>query len=68
MWYAETSNDLFKAGVQDDKFILVTNSNKECKVTVKTPWGGLTDRITLKEIEMQGTVLSNIKCSVQVDS
>jgi hypothetical protein len=43
MWYAETSNDLYKAGVQDDKFILVTNSNKECKVAVKTPWGGLTD-------------------------
>ena len=68
MCYAETSNDLYKAGVKDDKFIMVTNSNKECQVAVKTPWGGLTDRITLSEIEMQGTVLSNIKCSVQVDS
>ena len=68
MCYAETSNDLYKAGVKDDKFIMVTNSNKECQVAVKTPWGGLTDRITLSEIEMQGTVLSNIKCSVQIDS
>ena len=68
MWYTETSNDLFKAGVQDDTFILVTNSNKDCQVAVKTPWGSLTERVTLKELEMQGTVLSNIKCSVQIDS
>ena len=68
MWYTETSNDLFKAGVQDDTFILVTNSNKDCQVAVKTPWGSLTERVTLNELEMQGTVLSNIKCSVQVNS
>ena len=68
MWYAETANDLFKAGVKDDKFILIANSNMECKVAVKTPWGGVTDRIRLEKLEMQGTVLSNIKCSVQIDS
>ena len=68
MWYSETGNDIFKAGVQDDKFILIANSNKECQIAVKTPWGGLTDRISLSELEMQGTVLSNIKCSVQVDT
>ena len=67
MWYAETANDLFQAGVKNDKFILVANSNKECQVAIKTPWGSLTDRVTLNEIEMQGTVLSKIKCSVQVD-
>ena len=53
MWYTETSNDLFKAGVKDDTFILVTNSNKNCQVAVKTPWGSLTERVTLKELEMQ---------------
>ena len=37
-------------------------------MAVKTPWGSLTDRVTLNELEMQGTVLSNIKCSVQIDS
>ena len=68
MWYTETANDIFKAGVNDDKFILIANSNKKCQVAVKTPWGGITDRIELKELEMQGTVLSNIKCSVQIDS
>ena len=68
MWYSETANDLYKAGVIDDKFILIANSNKECRVAIKTPWGGLTDRVTLTELEMQGTVLANIKCSVQIDS
>ena len=68
MWYSETGNDIFKAGVQDDRFIMIANSNKECQVAVKTPWGGLTKRISLSKLEMQGTVLSNIKCSVQVDS
>ena len=68
MWYSETANDIFKAGVQDDKFLLIANSNRECQVAIKTPWGGITERIRMKELEMQGTVLSNIKCSVQVDS
>ena len=68
MWYRETANDIYKAGVQDDKFILIANSNKQSQVAVKTPWGGLTNRIELKELEMQGTVISNIKCSVQIDS
>ena len=68
MWYSETANDLFRAGVQDDKFILIANSNKSCHVAVKTPWGSLTDRVELKNLEMQGTVISYIKCSIQVDS
>ena len=68
MWYSETGNDLYRAGVKDDKIILISNSNKNCDVAVKTPWGSITDRITLENLEMQGTVLSNIKCSVQVDS
>ena len=68
MWYAETANDLYKAGLTNDKFILVANSNKEAQVAVKTPWGSLTNRVKIQEIEMQGTVLSNIKCSVQIDS
>ena len=52
----------------EDKLSLNANSNKSCHVAVKTPWGSLTDRIELKNLEMQGTVISNIKCSIQVDS
>ena len=68
MWSSETANDMFKAGLNDDTFVLVANSNKECQVAVKTPWGSLTERRTLENIEMQGGVLTPLKCSVQIDS
>ena len=59
---------MFKAGVTDDKFIVVANSNKECNVAIKTPWGAKTDRTELKNIEMQGTVLAGLKCAISIDS
>ena len=65
--YFNTANDLFKAGVQDDKFIVVANSNKECNVAIKTPWGTKTKRIRLNNLEMQGTVLAGLKCAISID-
>ena len=52
LWYKETANDFYDAGIDDDNFILVTNSNRECQVAVKTPWGSISKRIPLKEIEI----------------
>ena len=68
MSYKETANDLYNAGVQDDKFLLMAKSNEKCKVAVRTPWGSLTTRIEMNEIEMQGTVPAPLKCSVQLDT
>ena len=45
MWANETANDFYDAGVRDDAFILVSNSNKSCKIAVKTPWGSVTPRV-----------------------
>ena len=66
--YFNTANDLFKAGVKDDKFVVVANSNRECEVSIKTPWGTKTDRKTFKNIEMQGTVLAGLKCAISIDT
>ena len=55
MSYKETGNDLFDAGVNNDHFNLMANSNKKCQVAVKTPWVSLTEMVELSEIEMQGT-------------
>ena len=66
--YHNTANDFFKAGVQDDKFVVVANSNKKCDVAIKTPWGSKTERITLENIEMQGTVLAGLKCAISIDT
>ena len=68
MSYKETANDLYNAGVRDDHFVLMANSNKKCKVAIRMPWGSVTDRVELSEIEMQGTVPAPLKCSVQIDT
>ena len=54
-------------GVMDDRFAVISKINENCDIAVKTPVG-ITDRFSLKEKEMQGTKLSNIKCSVQIDT
>ena len=66
--YHNTANDFFKAGVQDDKFVVVANSNKKCDVAIKTPWGSKTKRTTFENLEMQGTVLAGLKCSISIDT
>ena len=35
---------------------------------MKTPWGSTTPRVEFKDIEMQGGVLTPLKCSVQMDT
>ena len=66
--YTNTATDLFKAGVTDDKFSVIANSNKNCRVAIRTPWGSKTERIDMKNIEMQGTVLAGLKCSISIDT
>ena len=67
MWSQETMNDLYDLGFRDDKFVLISKMNEECKVTVKTP-DGTTDEFTLNNIEMQGTVPAPLKCAGQMDA
>ena len=67
MWLRETMNDLYNSGVQDDQLALLFEANKEVRVAIKTP-NGLTDRVKLKEIILQGDVFGPIECSVTVDS
>ena len=64
MWYEETGNDIFNAGVNHDNFV----SNLKCQVAIKTPWGSVSERIVLEKIEMQGTVPAPLKASVQLDT
>jgi hypothetical protein len=66
-WHAETMNDLWDVGFRDDKFAVISEMNSKCNISVRTPVG-LTERFELTDIEMQGTVLGPIKCSVQLDT
>ena len=67
MWFEETMNDLWDAGIQDDKFAIIAKLNENCKIAVKTPVG-TTERFHVNRIEMQGTKFANIKCSIQMDT
>ena len=66
-WHAETMNDLWDVGVTDDRFAVISEMNRTCNIAVRTPVG-LSDRFELNDIEMQGTVMGPIKCSVQLDT
>ena len=67
MWLKETMNDLYETGVQDDQLALLYEANREINVAVKTP-NGLTERVKVEEIILQGDVFGPIECSVSVDS
>ena len=67
MWLKETMNDLFEAGVQDDQLGVLFEANKEINLAIKTP-NGLTDRVKVEEIILQGDVFGPMQCSVTVDS
>ena len=60
-------NDLWDVGVTDDRFAVIAEMNKSCNIAVKTPVGQ-TERFSLAELEMQGTVMGPIKASVQLDT
>ena len=60
-------NDLYSAGLQDDKFALLYNANSNVKVAVKTPVGK-TVRGTIRNAITQGDVFGPLLCSNQVDT
>ena len=67
MWLEETLNDLYDGGMTDDNLSILYEANKKVKVAVKTPHG-LTDRIDIEKIILQGDVFGPIQCSMSVDT
>ena len=67
MWLAESINDLYESGIQDDNLALIHAANAKNQVAVKTP-AGLTEREVVENIVMQGEVTGPSQCSNQVDT
>ena len=67
MWLEETLNDMYEGGLTDNNLAVLYEANKKVKVAVKTPHG-LTDRIEVNKIILQGDVFGPIECSVSVDT
>ena len=62
----ECMNDIYEAGVKDDIFSLIYESNRQSFVAVQTPHG-LSKRELFEDLVMQGDVLSPLISSLQVD-
>ena len=66
LWLQEYMNDVYKGGIQDDKFSLLYNVNTRVNVSVKTPVGK-TQRGIITNAIIQGDVFGPMLCGKQVD-
>ena len=60
-------NDLWEAGITDDKLGLIYKMNETTNVAVKTPFG-FTETREVNRVVMQGEFFGPLCCSVQVDT
>ena len=66
LWLEECCNNIFEAGVQDDKLVLIYEGNINNNVAIKTP-AGLTNRVNIKNIVSQGSTMGPSLCATQSD-
>ena len=66
LWLEEVINSLYEAGFQNDKLPLLFLENRNAQVAVKTP-GGLSHRVNIPKIIMQGSVWGSLCCVVLMD-
>ena len=62
----ECINDLYDSGFCNDKLPLIFLENKNAKIAVKTPTG-ISNRESINNIVMQGTVWGSIFCTATMD-
>jgi hypothetical protein len=67
LWIEECMNDLWEAGITDDKLGLIYKMNETTNVAVKTPFG-FTETREVNRVVMQGETFGPLCCSVQVDT
>ena len=66
MWVEECINDVFEAGLVNDKLMLLYLENQNASIAVKTQ-EGQSDRISISNIIMQGTVWGSLLCTTTMD-
>ena len=67
LWLEATTNALFDAGLKHDMLNLLYIENKNAKVAVKVN-GEVSKRVTVKSVEMQGSVWGSLKCTASMDT
>ena len=66
LWVEECINDIFEAGLTNDKLVLLYLENQNANIAVKTP-RGRSSRVSTKNLIMQGTVWASFLCTVTMD-
>ena len=66
LWLKEVISALFEAGLQNDKLPLLFLENRNAQVAVKT-FGGITERTSITDIIMQGSVWGSLCCVALMD-
>ena len=66
LWELEMINDLFEAGVTDDKLVVIHKLNETNHIRVKTP-AGLSSVKTVENVVGQGDPWGTTECGVMVD-
>ena len=66
LWVQECINTLFEYGLRNDKLVLLYEESKTAMIAIKTS-SGITDRETIENIIMQGTVFGSLICTTVMD-
>ena len=66
LWMQECINDIYETGFNNDKLPLLFLENQNAKIAIKTPHG-ISKRINIKNIVMQGTVWGSLFCTTTMD-
>ena len=66
LWLHETINDLYEAGLTNDNLNLLFLENQNANIAVKTSHG-MSERRTIQNIVMQGSVWGGLKCVTTMD-
>ena len=66
LWLEATTNALYVAGLKTDMLNLLYIENLNAKVAVKIN-NGITKRVPVTSVEMQGSVWGSLKCTASMD-
>ena len=66
LWMQECINDIYEAGLDNDKLPLLFLENQNAKVAIKSS-KGISKRVNITNIVMQGSVWGSLSCTTTMD-
>jgi hypothetical protein len=66
LWLLECINDLYEAGMKNDKLNLLYLANRDARIVIKTS-SGKTEQMSISNTAMQGTVWAGLMCTATMD-